>query len=135
VSCPGIEFSISARAVADDQQGTLCVHDAQGNLIVDDSSPCTADVTCEEVLSCRVTGGGTLLPDTTDMSCIPVGTTIFPLATSGGIPIKKITHGGQLGAPFSQMDCGEISAIRASAASGSIPVTMWVRAIRATSLT
>jgi hypothetical protein len=108
VSCPGVTFTVSARAVADDRQGTLCVHDAQGNLIVDDSSPCTADVTCEEAVTCRVTGGGTLLPDTTDLSCIPVTTTIFPLATSGGIPIKKITHGGQLGAPFSQMDCGAV---------------------------
>jgi hypothetical protein len=37
-----------------------------------------------------------------------VDTTIFPFTSPNGLTIKKITHGGQLGAPFSQMDCGEI---------------------------
>jgi hypothetical protein len=37
-----------------------------------------------------------------------VETTIFPLTTPNGLTINKITHGGQLGAPFSHQDCGEI---------------------------
>jgi hypothetical protein len=37
-----------------------------------------------------------------------VVTTIFPSTSPNGLTIKKITHGGQLGAPFAQMDCGAI---------------------------
>jgi len=53
-----------------------------------------------------VTGGGTLIAGTVDQSCVPVETTIFDALNSS--PVVKITHGGQLGAPFSQMDCGAI---------------------------
>jgi hypothetical protein len=60
-------------------------------------------------LTCRVTGGGTLIPGTSDTSCITVNTTIFPL-TVNGVSIKKITHGGQLGAPFNVQDCGSLLA-------------------------
>jgi hypothetical protein len=65
-------------------------------------------VVCEQAVTCRVTGGGVLLPDTFDESCIRVNTVISPLQTPEGLLIKKITHGGQLGAPFSQEDCGAI---------------------------
>jgi len=61
-------------------------------------------VDCQTPSSCRVTGGGILLPGTVDHSCIDVPTTIFPVG-----PVK-ITHGGQLGAPYSQQDCGEVLA-------------------------
>jgi hypothetical protein len=108
VSCPGTSFSVTAHAEADDQGGTLCVFDSQGNRIADDTTPCTANVTCDQAVTCRVTGGGVLIPGTSDESCITVNTTIFPFTSPNGLTIKKITHGGQLGAPFSQMDCGEI---------------------------
>jgi len=108
VACPeGRDFSVTARAEADDADGTLCIYDEDGNLITDETT-CTACATCAQPELCRVTGGGTLLPGTFDESCITVETTIFPLETQNGLPIKKITHGGQLGAPFSQLDCGEI---------------------------
>jgi hypothetical protein len=58
-------------------------------------------------VTCRVTGGGTLIDGTVDVSCINVPTTISPLVVNG-LTVNKITHGGQLGAPFSQMDCGAI---------------------------
>jgi hypothetical protein len=64
---------------------------------------CPVCITCEQPKECRTTGGGQLIPGFVDQSCIPVVTQIFP---STGV--KKITHGGQLGAPFSQMDCGTI---------------------------
>jgi hypothetical protein len=108
VSCPGDSFSVSAHAEADDVGGTLCVYDSQGNRIADDSAPCPATVTCLQAVTCRVTGGGQLIPGFVDQSCIEVNTTIFPFTSPNGLTIKKITHGGQLGAPFSQMDCGTI---------------------------
>jgi hypothetical protein len=107
VSCPGAQYSVTAHAEADDQGGTLCVYDSQGRRIVDDTSPCTANVNCETPTTCRVTGGGVLLPDFTDQSCTVVNTAIIPFTSPNGLSIRKITHGGQLGAPFSHMDCGE----------------------------
>jgi len=65
-------------------------------------------VTCSNAVTCRTTGGGTLINGFTDQSCIEVVTELFPLTSDGtdtGIPLNKVTHGGQLGAPFSQMDC------------------------------
>jgi hypothetical protein len=109
VSCPpGAPFSVSAHAEADDQGGTVCVFDTQGRRIADDSPACVASVTCETPTTCRVTGGGQLIPGFVDQSCIAVDTTIFPFTSPNGLTIKKITHGGQLGAPFSHMDCGEV---------------------------
>jgi hypothetical protein len=104
-----INIDVRAFAMADDQ-GTNCVYDAQGRRIVDatDESDCNCSITCDTPTTCRVTGGGVLIPGFTDESCITVNTTIFPFESPNGLTIKKITHGGQLGAPFSQMDCGAI---------------------------
>lgn len=101
VSCPGASFSVRAFAVASDEGGTRCVFDENGNRVADATDVCPGTVICETAVTCRVTGGGVLLPETTDESCITVNTTIFPTAV-------KITHGGQLGAPFAQEDCGEV---------------------------
>ena len=61
-----------------------------------------------ETTTARVTGGGTLRPEVVDQSCIQVSTTIFPLVLGNGLEVRHISHGGSLGAPFSQEDCGEI---------------------------
>jgi hypothetical protein len=109
VSCPpGAQFNIQAHGVASDEGGTLCVFDENGDRVSDSSDVCPAVVTCETPVTCRVTGGGVLLDDTVDQSCITVETTIFPLTSPNGLVINKITHGGQLGAPFSHEDCGEV---------------------------
>jgi hypothetical protein len=109
VSCPpGASFSISAHGVASTQNDTLCVYNAQGERIGDTSDACPASVTCGVEAACRVTGGGVLLPGTVDNSCIAVNTTIFPSADATHRAVRKITHGGQLGAPFAHMDCGAI---------------------------
>jgi hypothetical protein len=84
------------------------VYNTSGRRITDDSAACAASVTCETAVTCRVTGGGVLLPEFVDQSCIEVGTTIFPFTSPNGLTIKKITHGGQLGAPFAHEDCGEV---------------------------
>jgi len=55
-----------------------------------------------------VTGGGDLYDGDVDQSCRPLTTTLFPLTGATGLTIDHISHGGQLGAPFSQMDCGTI---------------------------
>jgi len=85
-----------------------CVNNICGHAVKTAPSSCAASVSCETPVTCRVTGGGTLIPGTVDQSCIEVNTTIFPLTSPNGLTIEKITHGGQLGAPFSHMDCGEV---------------------------
>jgi len=59
-------------------------------------------------VTCRVTGGGDLYDGDVDHSCIDVTTTTFPRIGATGLTIDHVSHGGQLGAPFSQMDCGTI---------------------------
>jgi hypothetical protein len=110
VSCPGASFSFRALADADDSGGAFCVFNDQGQRAATATEVCPATVTClvAPAITCRTTGGGVLLPGTSDESCITVETTIFPLTSPSGLTIKKITHGGQTGAPFSQEDCGEI---------------------------
>jgi uncharacterized repeat protein (TIGR01451 family) len=109
VTCPdGTNFSVTVTGTAVASASVPCVYDSAGNAITTASSTCTASVRCAQPVTCRVTGGGVLLTNTSDESCITVDTTIFPLRTPNGLLIKKITHGGQLGAPFSQEDCGEI---------------------------
>src|SRR5207249_199996 len=86
----------------------ICVFDSTGKIITDQTpNNCTASVTCSNAVTCRVTGGGTLYPGTSDQSCITVDTVISPLVVNG-LTVDHISHGGQLGAPFSQMDCGAI---------------------------
>jgi hypothetical protein len=65
-------------------------------------------VDCAKAVECRVTGGGVLSPDNTDQSCILMVTTLSPSVNGTGLTLEKVTHGGQLGAPFSDRDCGEI---------------------------
>jgi len=110
-ACPtALSFPIKAHAEANDHAGTLCVYSSTGLRISDDSSDsdCVCTITCTTPVTCRVTGGGQLIPGFVDQSCIAVNTTIFPFTSPNGLTIKKITHGGQLGAPFSHMDCGEV---------------------------
>src|SRR6185503_5635805 len=35
----------------------------------------------------------------------PQITTLFPLTSATGLLLEKVTHGGQLGAPYAQQDC------------------------------
>jgi hypothetical protein len=58
VSCPGAQYSVRAHAVASDEGGTLCVYDSSGNRVSDDSEPCPATVTCEELCVCVDPGFG-----------------------------------------------------------------------------
>jgi hypothetical protein len=56
-----------------------------------------------------VTGGGVLLPNEVDSaSCAPVTTTVFGPACNG-VDAVKITHGGQLGAPWDNPSCGDVA--------------------------
>jgi hypothetical protein len=84
-----------------------CIYDSQGNAITTASSSCSAQVTCSNAITCRVTGGGTLYEGDVSTNCINVVTTLYDdLANAAGLVVDHISHGGQLGAPFSQMDCG-----------------------------
>jgi hypothetical protein len=55
-----------------------------------------------------VTGGGTLYPGVTDTNCVVLTTTLFDDQQPAGVVLDHISHGGQLGAPFSMPDCGEV---------------------------
>ncbi len=107
---PDVTLRIIGHAEANDNNGTLCVYDRTGQRITDASgdNDCVCTIRCENPVTCRVTGGGVLIPGFVDQSCIAVNTTIFPFTSPNGLTIKKITHGGQLGAPFAEMDCGAI---------------------------
>ena len=109
VTCPnGRAFDITAHAEASDNNGTLCVFNASGNRVADDTDHCIASVSCVAPVTCRVTGGGDLYPGDVDHSCIDVCTVLLPGSSSSALVLDHISHGGQLGAPFSQMDCGAI---------------------------
>jgi len=83
-----------------------CIYESQGNLITTKSSSCSAQVECQQAVSCRVTGGGTLYAGDVSINCINVVTTLYDgMADTAGLTVDHISHGGQLGAPFSQMDC------------------------------
>jgi hypothetical protein len=78
-------------------------------------STCTACVACPVVVTCRTTGGGQLNPDVVQagetngtLHCTNIPTILFPSVNAAGLTIREITHGGQLGAPYAQKDCGEI---------------------------
>jgi len=109
VSCPNglnIPITVTGTAVA---SGTVpCVFNSQGVAVTTGPSQCSASVNCVSPVTCRVTGGGTLYPNTTDQSCNQVCTVLLPGSSIDGLTLDHISHGGQLGAPFSQMDCGAI---------------------------
>jgi len=110
VTCPGTNFSVKVQgtAVATPSTGVICVYDANGKAITTAVSSCEACVNCVLPVTCRTTGGGQLIPGFSNPNCIDVETTIFPGSSSDGARVFKITHGGQLGAPYSHKDCGEI---------------------------
>jgi len=104
-----LDFNVRAHAEASDTFNNmmLCVYTSTGERVADDTNPadCQCHICCffSPEIACRTTGGGDLYPGFVDQSCIPVVTQIFPSAG-----VDHISHGGQLGAPFSQMDCGAI---------------------------
>jgi hypothetical protein len=110
VTCPGTNFSVTVQgaAVATTSTGVVCVYDSNGNAIRTAVSSCSACVNCVQPVTCRTTGGGDLIEGFTTDNCIPVVTSLFPLKSASGFDLVKITHGGQLGAPYSHKDCGEI---------------------------
>jgi hypothetical protein len=108
VTCPAgtnIEITVVGTAVA--STNVPCVLDSNGRAITTAPSTCEAEVECQPPVSCRTTGGGVLNFGVVDRSCIDVETTLFPDSVNG-LELDHVSHGGQLGAPFSQMDCGAI---------------------------
>jgi hypothetical protein len=115
VSCPeGLNFTVSGTgtATATNTATTLvaCIFNSQGNPITTPlNSQCGGSVTCQTPVTCRTTGGGTLYPNVTDTNCTLVVTELFdPAADALGLVVDHISHGGQIGAPFSHQDCGQI---------------------------
>src|SRR5262249_15468529 len=113
VSCPaGLDMSVSVVATATANTDHPCIYDSNGNAIATDVSTCTAKVICERPATCRVTGGGVLLPNEVEQNtCSPDITTVVFGPNCNGVDAVKITHGGQLGAPFSNPTCGNVAAL------------------------
>ena len=108
LTCPaGTNITVTVTGTVVPSASVTCALDSRGQPIRTASSTFSASVACQAPTTCRVTGGGDLVPGTFDQSCIEVDTTIFPL-TVNGLTVDKVTHGGQLGAPFNEMDCGAI---------------------------
>jgi uncharacterized repeat protein (TIGR01451 family) len=104
VSCPGgTNLPISVQGTAIASATVPCIYDANGNAKTTAVSQCPVCVSCCQPVSCRVTGGGTLYAGDVSHNCIDVVTTLSDDNTSA--TVDHISHGGQLGAPFSQMDC------------------------------
>src|SRR5262249_37191743 len=109
VTCPsGNTFNVTVQGSAHASTAFPCVFNSQGQLIQTSPSCFSASGSCQLPEPCRVTGGGTFYPNTSDQSCTTVKTVISPAVGATGLAIDHISHGGQLGAPFSQMDCGSI---------------------------
>jgi len=108
LTCTNTDIPISVKGTAIATAEFPCIYNVCGNAATTAVSSCPACIRCIPPVTCRVTGGGILMPDFVDQSCISVPTTIYPFTSPNGLTIRKITHGGQLGAPFSQMDCGAI---------------------------
>jgi uncharacterized repeat protein (TIGR01451 family) len=106
IACPGPDnISVTVTATPNDERFP-CIYDVNGKVITA-TADCTARIDCTTPVTCRVTGGGTLYDGDTNMDCVLTTTTLKPLFSAGGtgIPLDHISHGGQLGAPFSHMDC------------------------------
>jgi hypothetical protein len=100
--------AVSVKAVAKPGNLAPCIYNVCGHAATTTTAtPCTFNIDCEQEVACRTTGGGTLYPGFIDRAlgrdCVDAVTEIFPL-----LGVDHISHGGQLGAPFSQMDCGAI---------------------------
>jgi hypothetical protein len=112
VTCPeGAEFNVTVVGTAVASETVPCVFDSEDNAVSTEESTCEACVNCQEEaeLFCRTTGGGELIEDgdVDDLTepCIDVTTSLSPDASALGQLLTKITHGGQLGAPFADESC------------------------------
>jgi hypothetical protein len=111
-SCPGgASFTLAVVGTAVASSDVPCVHDANGNPIQTPASDCSAAVTCLTPASARVGGGGVLMPgDIAENECAPDLVTRVLGPRCNGEEAVKITHGGQLGAPYSEASCGAVAA-------------------------
>lgn len=112
VICPdGAQYAVTVQGTAVASETVPCVYDANGNAVQTAPSTCEACVNCaQEGLFCRTTGGGTLIEGTVDElseGCVDVETTLHPLSSVLGQILNKVTHGGQLGAPYAEAYCPE----------------------------
>jgi hypothetical protein len=108
VSCPGTNITAVVQGTAVASKSIPCVLDLNGNAITTAPSQCSECVNCAAAISCRVTGGGTLQPGALDTNCVVLTTVLFDDEQCAGSVLDHISHGGQLGAPFDQQDCGQI---------------------------
>jgi len=116
VNCADLPFTntVTVSGVPSPNVGetTACLPvDSQG-VPVNATSTCQATIRCEQPKTCRVTGGGVLIPNQEYVQdCNPATANAHTMVQGpacNGLQAVKITHGGQLGAPFSQQDCGQI---------------------------
>ncbi|PWU19244.1 MAG: hypothetical protein C5B50_07040, partial [Verrucomicrobia bacterium] len=122
-TCPTNTWTVKVQGTVVASASYPCIYDTTGKVITTAVSECEACADCAVAVLCRVTGGGRMDPGICDTNCPgarigngctasgPLCTALYP-PTSGPttgtqLQLTYITHGGQLGAPFSMKDCGE----------------------------
>jgi hypothetical protein len=102
-----VQFNVSVQGTVVASASVPCIYDAAGNVVSTalSSKNCAASVECQAPVSCRTTGGGDLIPGTSSTNCVVYTTTLIDSMQPDGLVLDHVSHGGQLGAPFSQMDC------------------------------
>jgi hypothetical protein len=110
-ACPGpdtIQVTVTGTAVA--TTAAPCIFDSTGAAATTAPHTCSGTITCQTPVSCRTTGGGTMFNCDQNQDCALVTTVLSPAFSASGTPLDHVSHGGQLGAPYSQQDCATILA-------------------------
>jgi hypothetical protein len=112
VNCPGgTNFTVTVQGTAVASAAFPCINNAQGQAVQSAPSQCSANVTCSTPTLCRTTGGGTMYCGDQNPDCVVVTTVLSPnVSIKTGQALDHVSHGGQLGAPFSYQDCSQILA-------------------------
>jgi hypothetical protein len=108
--CPDggtVTANVTGTATADLNPG-ICLAGGPDTKINVTTTSCVGNIGCLTPTTCRTTGGGTLYNCDTNMDCTLTTTVLFPLSSREGLVLDHVSHGGQLGAPFSQQDCAQV---------------------------
>lgn len=109
-ACPGpdtITVTVVGTAVA--TTTIPCIYDSSGNKITTAASTCNGTIICQQPTTCRTTGGGDLYAGDQNMDCVTTTTVLRP-GDLNGLVLDHVSHGGQLGAPYSHEDCQNLLA-------------------------
>jgi hypothetical protein len=108
--CPGpqtVTANVTGTATAELNPG-VCLAGGPGTAINVTTTSCSGTIRCLTPVTCRTTGGGTLYNCDTNQDCTLITTVLYPLVSPNGLVLDHVSHGGQLGAPFSRENCNQL---------------------------